>query len=302
MLETEPRSDFPFSWLRFIDGRMKLSSVATALCLIIAASPTTAQLALPGAVAPNPVGAVEKAPGAHKTTQKTAPTYAPPGAATLMGRPLLLNGANGLLQFSGRADAPRIDRLTLVGEAISDSSRQCRIDVGGGSGVEVKSLGRPDGLLRFAVNVPACPFEFDVLDGAVLVPPQLAACVFNQADCQASPAGLWGPAGTSLGTEAKTIERARALAEAAMTVNYRAFDARLQDRTKADDLARDQARFSQDRAETCRDYLHEGAHGFCASRLTEARAAFLKARLDELPPAVAAKSPGSRAHKRKPPQ
>jgi hypothetical protein len=278
---------------------MKRTSVATTLCMIFAASPAAAQLALPGAVAPNPAGTVEKAPGLHKR-HEAAPTYAPPGAATVTGRALLLNGANGLLQLSARAGALRIDRFTMVGEVISDSTQQCRIDVGGGATIETRSVGRPDGLLRFEADIPACPFEFDVLDGAVLVPAQLQACIFKEADCQASPSGLWGPAGASLATDAKPIEHARARAEAAMVANYRALDARLSDRTKADDLAREQNRFLSDREETCRDYSRETAHNFCATRLTEARAAFLKARMDEAP-AAAGKSPGSGPHRRKPP-
>ena len=278
---------------------MKRPPATILLSAILMVSPAAAQLALPGAVAPNPEGTVEKVRSPHKAA-KPAAAYAPPGAATVIGRMLLLNGANGQLQFSGRPDALRIDRFSMVGEVISDSKQQCRIDVGGGAPIEVKSLGRPDGLLRFSADIPACPFEFDVLDGAVLAPPQLRACVFQAADCQASPSGLWGPSGAALQTTAKPIEHARALAEAAMTANYRALDARLKDRTKADDLARDQARFSSDREDVCRDYSHESAHSFCATRLTEARAAFLKARIDEMPAEVAEKSPAPRPHKRKP--
>jgi hypothetical protein len=278
-------------------------SAAAILVSVILASPAAAQLALPGAVAPTPAGTVEKVHTPSKAPRAAAPAaYAPPGVATVIGRPLLLNGASGQLQFSGKVDALRIDKLTMVGEVISDSKQQCRIDVGGGAPIEVKSEGHPDGLLRFSAEIPACPFEFDVLDGGVLVPPQLRACVFQAADCQASPSGLWGPAGASLATTPKPLEHARAAAEAAMTANYRALDARLKDRSKADDLARDQSRFSSDREETCRDYARESAHSFCATQLTEARAAFLKARLDETPVEVAAKSEKPRPRKRKPAQ
>ncbi|WP_158813574.1 hypothetical protein [Methylocapsa sp. S129] len=281
---------------------MKRPLAASALCMILAASPASAQLALPGAVAPNPAGTVEKV-SRPKRPPKVEAIYAPPGVETLVGRALLLNGASGQLQFSGRADALKIDRLTMLGEVISDSTRQCRIDVGGGTAIETRALGRPDGLLRFAVDIPACPFEFDVLDGAALVPPQLRACIFQEADCQASPSGLWGPAGASLATQAKPIEQARGRAEAVMVANYRALTTRLNDPAKANDLARDQSRFSSDRQETCRDYSRESAHSFCATRLTEARAAFLKARFDETSP-VADKSqvppPARRKHKPKP--
>ena len=283
---------------------MKLLPAAAAVSMLFAACPAAAQLALPGSVAPSPPGTVVKLQTAHKTVAgpKAAAAYTPPGVATVIGRTLLQNGANGQMQFSGRAEDLHIDRFTMVGEVISDPKQQCRIDVGGGAQIAAKGLGRPDGLLRYSADIPACPFEFDILDGAILAPPQLRACVFQAADCQASPSGLWGPAGTALTTTAKPIEHARALAEAAMTANYRALDARLKDRTKADDLARDQARFSSDREETCRDYAKESAHSFCATRLTEARAAFLKARTDELPVEVASKAPSVKRHKHKPSQ
>jgi hypothetical protein len=279
---------------------MKRYLAASALCMIVAA-PALAQLALPSSVAPNPTGTAAKVSNPKKTPRAAA-AFAPPGVETVVGRPLSLNGANGVLQLSGAADALKIDRLTLLGEVISDPTRQCRIDVGGDAPIEAKSVGRPDGLMRFSVVIPACPFEFDVLDGAALVPPQLQACIFQQADCQASPSGLWGAAGAALGAaEAKQIEQARARAETALAANYRALAARLNDPAKANDLARDQSRFTSDRQDICRDYARESTHGFCTTRLTEARAAFLKARFDELSP-VAEKKPPSSRRKPKPPQ
>lgn len=278
---------------------MKRAMATTAFCAAFAASPALAQLALPGAAPPAPAGAVEKIPEKAKPPRPAA-TYAPPDAAAVIGKPLLLNGANGALQLSKRADALQIDRLTLLGEVISDPAQQCRVEVVGGAGdggIALKGLGRPDGLLRFAVDMPACPFEFDVLEGAVLVPPQLRACVFPEADCEASPSGLWGPAGLALETEAKQVAHARARAEAALAAYYRTLNARLTDPARIDDLARDQSRFSADRQDICRGYARETVHAFCATRLTEARAAFLKARIDETREAAGA---GKVAHKRKP--
>jgi hypothetical protein len=266
--------------------------------MFLIASQASAQLALPGAMAPDQAGTAAKVPKANKAP-KAAAAYAPPTAAAVIGRPLLLNGANGELQLSGRDDALRVDRLAMLGEVISNPTQQCRIDVGGGGPIEAKALGRPDGLLRYSVDLPACPFEFDVLDGAVLVPAQLRACVFKDADCQASPSGLWGPAGAALEKDAKTIERAGARAQAALLGAFRALDARLNDPAKSDDLARDQSRFSSDRQDICRAYARESVHNFCATRLNEARAAFLKARIDEAPPA-AGPSKAAPKHKRKP--
>ncbi|MGO9078761.1 MAG: hypothetical protein ACLQDY_06920, partial [Streptosporangiaceae bacterium] len=64
---------------------MRPPSVAAALGMIFAASPAAAQLALPGAVAPSSAGTVGKVPRPHRTP-KAAATYAPPGAATVIGR------------------------------------------------------------------------------------------------------------------------------------------------------------------------------------------------------------------------
>jgi hypothetical protein len=284
---------------------MKSPARAAALSLIFATSPVAAQPNLPGAAALDPAGTVEKAPRSRPSLRKaprSAAVHAPPGVVGVIGRPLMLNGANGQLQFSGPEDAPRIDRLILLGEVISDPTQQCRIEVGGGAPIALKDLGRPDGLQRFAAEIPACPFEFDVLDGAVLVPAQLSACVFKEADCQASPSGLWGPAGGAIEKDARLIEQARASAEAALTSYYRALDERfMNDPAKSSDLAGEQSRFTSDRQDICRQYARESVHAFCAARLTEARAASLKLRLDEVS-ATAGPEKSSSKRKRKPSQ
>src|SRR5471030_1861924 len=77
---------------------MKSPLAASALCMILAASQASAQLALPGAVPPGSASTTEKAPR-PKRPPKPAAAYALPGVETLVGRPLLLNGANGQLQF-----------------------------------------------------------------------------------------------------------------------------------------------------------------------------------------------------------
>jgi len=266
---------------------MSRSFIALVVVVLIGAGPALAQLALPGAVAPSAAGSVEKL-YRPKSAAKAGPRP-PPSLSTIIGRPLLLNGRSGLLQFSGKGSVLRIDKLRLVGEVISDAKQPCSIDVVGASPIETKSLARPDGLLRFEADIPACPLTFDVLDGAVLSPTQTEACVFKAADCQASPAGLWGPDGAALAKDSKSIERTRARAQSEMVTNFKELGARLKDSGKAKDFARDQAGFSSVREEACRDYAHEAAHGFCATKLTEARAAFLRARSDELPQ-VAAKN------------
>jgi hypothetical protein len=76
----------------------------------------------------------------------------------------------------------------LAGESVSDPSQRCIVDIVGEKPIEATSEGRPDGLDRYDVDVPACPFTFDVVDGAVLVPSQITACAFK-ADESRRPVG-----------------------------------------------------------------------------------------------------------------
>ncbi len=185
-----------------------------------------AQLDLSGAVPPTRPGATVGA----TPVEPVAPAKAPAEArkpdkpdknavdfsvslASAVGQPLKLNGRDGELTLWGRDRALKIAKLTLAGEVISDPTQKCRIDIVGEQPIEAKSLGRPDGLARYEAEIPVCTFTFDVVEGAVLVPAQNAACVFKAADCQASPGGLWGPDAASLADEAKAIAQARAHAD-----------------------------------------------------------------------------------------
>jgi hypothetical protein len=51
------------------------------------------------------------------------------------------------------------------------------------------------------------------------------------------------------------------------------------DRSEIKAIAAAQAGFSSLREETCRDYVREDQHGFCAARVTEAHALALRAKL-----------------------
>jgi hypothetical protein len=281
---------------------MKRPWLAPALWVIFAASPATAQSADPPD-APRPPAPIDVAkPAGAKEPHRIRPGKPPAeaaAAAALVGKPLMLNGATGELQLSGTDEALHIDHFTLLGEVISDPTQQCKIDLAGAGPIEVKSDGRPDGLPRYSAAIPICPFDFDVLQESVLVPSQIAACVFKEADCQASPSGLWGPAGSLLEKDAKLFERARLRAEASVAGYYRALDARLNDPTKSSALAKEQERFAADREDLCRNYAKESVHSFCATRLTEARAAFLKARFDEAAPAGGSKEKPAPKHKHK---
>ena len=165
----------------------------------------------PAAKAPNPMldetpGATRSAPQPRKAdkTDKTEPEFVV-GLASTVGRPLRLNGRDGELTSWAREKALKIAKLTLAGEVISDPTQKCQIDIAGAGPIEAKSLGRPDGLARYEAEIPACRFTFDVVEGGVLVPAQDAACVFQSADCRASPGGLRGQEGDAAAGDTKEI-------------------------------------------------------------------------------------------------
>lgn len=287
----------------------RLSLVVCGVMLM--AAPARSQEALPGAAPPAPADAPagdmpkKKKPGAAaKAAQsaKSKPLLAP-DAAAIEGRPLLLNGKVGLLQLSGSGKTLQVDKLRLAGESVSDPSQRCIVDIVGEKPVEATREESPDGLERYEVDVPACPFTFDVLDGAVLVPSQITACVFKAADCQTSPGGLWGPNGDGFETDAALIGKRRNEAEKAMVRALHMLEERAQDNPDAASLLRDQNAFAGQRNDACRDYVKESAYGYCASSLTEAQAALLDARLGALKVSAAAardkSAPGGKKKKAK---
>ncbi len=274
----------------------------------LAASEAGAQLMLPGAAPAAPQGATAsparaRSAGAAKGAGASAKGVKPgaaPGVAGLAGRPLMLNGKSGLLQISGDDKTATIDKLQLAGESVSDSSQRCVVDIVGENPIQATSVGRPDGLERFEADVPACPFSFDVLDGAALAPSQITACVFKAADCQTGPGGLWGPDGASLVGDAAKFAKERAEAEKAMARAVRLVEDRAADSPEAADLIRDQNGFAGQRDDICRDYAKESVHGYCALRLTQARTALLETRLNELAAAAAGKAASEQPGKTKP--
>lgn len=251
---------------------------------------------LPGA-APAAREGAKVAPAKHRTSgtaareagalAKGVKAGPAPRIASVAGRPLMLNGRAGLLQISGDDKTATVDKLELAGESVSDPSQRCVVDIVGEKPILATGAGRPDGLERFEADVPACPVAFDVLDGAVLVPSQITACVFKAADCRTSPAGLWGPGGDSLVGDAAKIVKERAEAEKAMAKVVRAIEDLAKDSPDAASLAREQNGFAGQRDELCHDYAKESLHGYCALRTTQARTALLETRLEALKAATA---------------
>ncbi len=284
-----------------------------ALGLLAAAAPAAAQLVLPGAVAPTPEGAPAAAappspgaarpkphrrpadpasrPAAAPTSGSAAgsaagsadkPSTATPAkvlpASALAGQTLYRDGRGSEISFEARDRGLVVTRMTLAGKA--EDGADCRVDVAD-LPLPVRDEGQPDGMARIGIPVPACPISFDVLDGAALETGDRAACSFAATHCKVDPSGLWGPPAASLTPDRdKAIERQRTQAEAAVRAGYKRLMKTTKLRSALMDYAHEQAQFSSTREEMCRGYAAEVKHGFCATRVTEARAAALRVKAD----------------------
>lgn len=255
-------------------------------------APARAQLLLPGATSQaQPPAAAQASPSpapapapAPPNKPKPAPPKPPP-IKSILGRELSLNGSEGAIRFQA---APRkgdreieITKLSLAGEETTDSPGPCLVNVVTEEPIRAKFAGRPNGLSRFDVDIKACPFSFEILDGAILVSRTPPACEFAAAQCRANLAGLWGPPGKSFGPDqAKRLEHERGRAETEMRNKFRALMAKAgKDKEAVKKIASEQAGFSSARETACRNYAGEDARGFCALRLTQARIAALQAAL-----------------------
>lgn len=264
------------------------AGLAALLVGLSTALPASAQLMLPGAVRKLPPEGASNAPGsaapmgADVGQAKPKPVRLPaPSEATIVGRDLRRDGSMGLMSFrSGAANGLEISRLSLAGEEVANREAPCQVDVVAGAPIETRSTGRLGGLARYEVDIAACPFSFEVLDGAVLVTRDPKTCTFEAANCRVDPTGLWGPRGDSIDErQIKQWERARAQAEANMRENFRALLASAgKDKEAVKRIAGEQAGFSSERSVACSTYAGEDQHGLCALRLTEARAIALQAR------------------------
>jgi hypothetical protein len=263
-------------------SNLLLPSTLLAIALASGAifSPALAQLQLPGALGqPAPAGTVVAPTEAPKEKPKP-PILRAPSEDAIVGRTLLRNGSTGILVIERAGKDLRVQKLALTGDQISKPNEHCRVEVSG-TPLALASEGKAGGLSRYKLALEICPFSFDVLDGAVLASNGGKTCEFKAADCQVDPAGLWGPRPSEFGVErTKEFERERAHAESTVRADFRALLAAAgKDKQQTKAIAAEQAGFSSDREEKCRSYASEDVHGFCALRLTEARAIALGARL-----------------------
>ncbi len=280
--------------------------VAAMLAGLVSAAPASAQMVLPGAVAPTPAGTQVGPPtGSPRRSRPRAPAReaarAPAPAVTpaplsLAGQTLFLNGRKSQITFAEKDKALQVSRLLLSGTRPPNGTEDCQVEIPG-MPLGSTDLGKPDGVSRIKLDLPACPIVFDVLEGAVLAVGDPPSCDFPDKTCRVNPAGLWGPQAGAIGpAQVKVIEHARAQAETAVRTNFKLLLTTTRDRPTISDYAREQAGFSSIREEICRDYVGEGRHGFCATRLTQARAVALRAKFVV---EAAGKAERKKAHARK---
>ena len=250
---------------------------------VLAVSPAAAQLALPGAAAPPPAAAPAGDPARPKPKPKkkedaAGPVRAPPETAAT-DRSLLHNGTGSRLELEIRDKAMTVVKLSFSGETPGKPGEACKVDAVTTTPLPATPAGKPHGLARYEVDAPQCRFAFEILDGAVLVEAAQRPCEFSTPACRVDVNGVWGPLATSLPARAKEIESARTRAETTMRANFKALLARTDGKEAVKLVAREQAGFTSQREMICRDYRDETKHGFCAARVTEARAVTLASRI-----------------------
>lgn len=240
-------------------------------------------LQLPTAVAPTAPGGVQTiAPTSGPTGAKkpraaaTAAPIKPPAEDNILGQTYRWNGEKGEMTLAKRGEGYGL-RLTAEGFQTTNPTESCAVSFGA-EAIPVTAIGRPEGAARYRLEASICPIVFDVLEGAVLVHEPVAACVVEAAACRVQVTGIWGPDAAVLVGQTKSIEQARMRAEGALREGFKQLNARAAATDKRS-VAREQAGFSSERAQVCRDFRREGAHGFCATKFTEARAISLRSRL-----------------------
>jgi len=285
------------SGFRTLSASARRAPVFGAAALIVTGVVSAkAQLVLPGAVAPTPEGTVAsptKKRGVGSEMGAAAGPAIMPKAPTedaIVAKILKQDGQGSAIEFSRAGADLQVAKLALVGDDLRRSGESCRVEV---AGMPLKLTTRESdtGLRRYQVAFPACPFTFSVLDGAILVTNEGKACELKEAGCRADPEGLWGMGADEIDPKkGEEMLGARARVETTVRNNFRAlYDRNKKEKAIRNFLVKEQAGFSSWREEVCRSYAREPDFGYCALRLTEARAIALGAQLAsgvKLPQAV----------------
>ncbi len=290
----------------FFEPRRRFAAALAIVAALLTAAVANAQIALPGSVAPEPEGSVAQGVVGHAARARSGrgsgafvrkkprpkapraigggdaedraargPAIAPKAVTddAIIGKTLYLDGARSVAEFQGVIGDTRISRLTLIGDRISRSGETCRVEVS--APLKLTPSDGDAGLRRYKVDFPACPFSFDVLDGAILVTNEGGACLIKAADCRVDPNGLWGEKDFDE-KRGKQMLNTRARVEKTVRADFRLlYTQNKKDKPLRKLLVREQAGFSSRREEICRNYAQEADYGYCALRVTEARALIL---------------------------
>jgi hypothetical protein len=131
--------------------------VSLLLAVFLASSLARAQIMLPGALEAQPGGpngSLGSAGSASKLPRLAG--LKAPALQSILGRDLAQNGSNGTISLRSAGDgAIEIVKLTLAGESMSRPGEPCAVDVTAAELVKARLDGRPNGLLRYAVEFPA---------------------------------------------------------------------------------------------------------------------------------------------------
>jgi hypothetical protein len=245
---------------------------------------------LPGSTSTSPVGAPVAPPVSPGTPPTGFPKAAPKPAApspvrvvaedAIVGQGLAHQGRSGRFVMERMPSGYGL-KFAADGFQTTNLLEPCAVSFGE-QAVMLESLGRPEGLPRFRLQSSVCPIVFDVLNNALLVVEPQAPCVIEAAQCRISPRGLWAPDARGLVTMVRELERDRSRAESQVREGFRQLSARGSPDERRT-VAREQAGFSSEREQICREFAREPNHGFCAAKITEAKAASLRARLNVKP-------------------
>ena len=181
------------------------------------------------------------------------------------------------LNFSAPATISQVAKLALTGDRLMRSGEACRVEVGE-TPLRLQARESDSGLRRYQVDFPACPFTFDVLDGAILVSNEGKACSLKAADCRTDPTGLWGMGSSEFDPKkAADMLGARARVEKTVRSIFKTlYDKNAKDKATRSQLVREQAGFSSLREEICRAYV--AGSGFRLLRAARDRSAGAGAR------------------------
>lgn len=191
-------------------------------------------------------------------------------------------GTQGELEIIGQLPGTLGLHITATGRVISSPGETCAIDLGADSPAPMLRIEERYRTTRYRLQSPVCPLVVELLPNSVRISIPDGECAFVRADCRLSPDGVWGPTAEDLMGRTAAIERQRGRAENEMRDTSRKLLRRLSGEDQRQ-VAAEQAAFSSERTTTCRSYVGEDQHGFCAAELTSARVEHLKQRYEQTP-------------------